>query len=165
MVGSLAEQNTTCLEVNSLMFESHEERPHGMVLVDNNGSLAVVQGWMRHDCIDDRLVNPLAIFVDFCDSRPNHVVLMHVIPEHLVDTNLKDTLEIGIDWLGKNTSDAKLVDVKTRSMSIVEYLGMSEAMDRWTIEVFFSVETSELYVRLVCDRDSSLVRRKTFANA
>ena len=79
---------------------------------------------MCHDCIDHNLVDSLAIVVNFRDSGPKHVILVHIIPKHFIHPNLKYALKVGIDGFLKDSSDPQLVDIKARSVAIVEYLWM-----------------------------------------
>jgi hypothetical protein len=74
--------------------------------------------------------------MDFRYSRPQHVVLVHVIPKHLIDTNFENRFEIWIYRFRQYARDAKLIDVETRSVTIVKDLWMPEAVNRWAVEIF-----------------------------
>jgi hypothetical protein len=133
MVGSLTEEDRTRLEMDTFVLVSHKQRPHWMRLVDLDGAIGIIQTGMIHDCVDNRLVHLLPVNMNLTHIWPKHVVLVHVVPQHFIDSNFKDTLKVSIDRLGKNTTDTKLVNVKTGSMSIIKDLRVAQTMDRRTV--------------------------------
>ena len=97
--------------MNSLVFETHKERPEGMFLVDLDRTVRIVERRVSHDGIHYTLVDALAVFVHFRNGWPQHVVFVHVIPQHLVDTDLEDAFEVWVHGLCNHTRYTKLVDV------------------------------------------------------
>jgi hypothetical protein len=62
---------------------------------------------------------------------------VHIIPQHLINANLKDAFKVSIHRLGKDSRDTELVDVKARSVAVVENLRVTQSMrsrpdqDKW----------------------------------
>mmetsp|Transcript_29599 Transcript_29599/g.87737 ORF Transcript_29599/g.87737 Transcript_29599/m.87737 type:complete len:275 (+) Transcript_29599:1430-2254(+) len=83
-----AEKNRAGLKMDSFVLKSHEQRPHGMVLVHRDALIA--QRWVIFDRIDDGFVHLLPVLVNFRNHGPHHIILMHIVPEHFVDANFED---------------------------------------------------------------------------
>jgi len=69
---SFAEQHGTRFEVDTLVFVPHEERPHGMRLIDSDATSTstVVEAFVRQNRVLDRLVHLLPVLVDLGNGRP-----------------------------------------------------------------------------------------------
>lgn len=128
MIRGLAKEDRACLQVNTLVFKPHEQRPHGMILVDNDRSVAIIERGVCHDGIRNSFVYLFPVLVNFRNCRPKHVILVHVIPQHLIHTNFKDTFKVSIHRLGQDSRDTELVYVQTRSVTVIEYLRMTQSM-------------------------------------
>lgn len=102
---------------------------HGMRLIDMNG-LVVVQTRMSLNGIYNCIINLLTVSMNLRDGWPEHVVLVHIVPEHLIDTNFKNGFKISVHRLVQYSRDAEFVNVKTRRMTIVKDLGVAKAMRR-----------------------------------
>lgn len=83
---------------------------------------------MSHDGIDDSVVNIFTILMNLGNSRPNHVILVHVIPKHFVYTNFENGFEVCIDGFFENSSNAKFVDVETGCVTVVKDLGVTKTV-------------------------------------
>ena len=124
----------------ALVLEPHEQRPHRVVLIYNQAfTILAFQTGMIHDYINDGIVDILSIFIDFANRRPEHIIFVHIIPKHFVDADLKDGLEVGVDGFGEYACDAEFVDIKAWRVAVVEYLGMTESVDWWPIQILMCV--------------------------
>lgn len=60
---------------------------------------------------------------------------MHIVPEHFIDAHLENAFKVRIDGFVENTTDAQLVDVQARRVSVVKDLGVTESMGRGTVKI------------------------------
>mmetsp|Transcript_2902 Transcript_2902/g.5017 ORF Transcript_2902/g.5017 Transcript_2902/m.5017 type:complete len:234 (-) Transcript_2902:497-1198(-) len=104
VVWSLTKKNGTRFEMNALVFKSHKQCPHWMRLVDFDRPIGIVQTRMIHDGIRNYVIDLFPVFMNFTDGRPQHVVLVHIIPQHLINSNLKNAFEVCVYRLLQNTS-------------------------------------------------------------
>ena len=103
-----------------------------MILIHQHGfrSPIVVQRRMSHYGIHYRVINVFAVFVDLADGGPDHIVFVHIVPEHFIDADFKDGFEVSIDRFGEDSSNAEFIDVEAGCVAIVEDLGVTKSMDR-----------------------------------
>jgi hypothetical protein len=132
MGGSFTEEHRASLEMDSLVFVPHKQRPHGVRLVNLDRAVRVVQAGMVHNGIHHHIMHLFAVLMSFLHRWPQHVVFVHVIPKHFVNSNLVDALKVSIDRFGQDTIDTELVDIEACSMPIVKDLGMTESVWRRT---------------------------------
>ena len=100
-----------------------------MLLID----LWILQARMVQNGIRNNLVDLLSILMDLSHRRPDHFILVHIIPKHFIYADFKNGLEIRIDGLVQDASEPKLVDVKTGCVAIVKDLRVTKAMNRRTV--------------------------------
>lgn len=115
------------------MLETHEQGPHRMRLIDSHRSVGIIQARMVLNHINNGVVDLLTVFMDLPDSRPEHISHQHVIPKHLIYTNLKDRFEVRIDRFVQYTCDTELIDVQTRCVTVIEDLWMTQSMNGRTV--------------------------------
>ena len=134
----LAEQDRRCLEMDALVLESHKEGPEWVVLVYQHTIIA--QSLVRLDGMDDSLIHLLSVFVHLSDRGPEHVVLVHVVPKHLINAYFENRLEVGVDGLVQDARDSKFVDVQTGRVAVVEYLRMAQSVNWRAVERVLPLE-------------------------
>mmetsp|Transcript_15814 Transcript_15814/g.20669 ORF Transcript_15814/g.20669 Transcript_15814/m.20669 type:complete len:200 (-) Transcript_15814:149-748(-) len=81
--------------------------------------------------------------MNFPDSWPEHIILMHIIPKHLIHTNFKNTLKVSIYSLIKHTTHTQFIHVQTSRMPIIKNLRMTQPMRRRTIKRLLTLQTSK----------------------
>ena len=109
--------------------------PHGMIVIYCNRIFPVwiIQTRMIQNCVFYYFVNLLTIFIDFSNCRPQHIIFVHIIPQHFINANLKNTFEISVDRFGQDSANSKFINVKTCSVPVIKNLRMSQSMWRWSI--------------------------------
>mmetsp|Transcript_48714 Transcript_48714/g.139303 ORF Transcript_48714/g.139303 Transcript_48714/m.139303 type:complete len:357 (+) Transcript_48714:1671-2741(+) len=140
--GRLPEQHGRGLEVDPLVLKAHEERPHGVVPAHGHGrrAAAILQRRVCGDEMGDGLVDLLPVGVHLGDQGPDHVVLVHVVPQHLVHADLEDGLKVGVHGPVQDPGHAELVDVEARRVAVVEDLWVSQAVHRGPVEGLLAPE-------------------------
>mmetsp|Transcript_14630 Transcript_14630/g.40650 ORF Transcript_14630/g.40650 Transcript_14630/m.40650 type:complete len:330 (-) Transcript_14630:725-1714(-) len=141
--GCLAKQNRTRFEMDALVFVSHEKGPHGMGLVHRDRAIGIVQRRVVHNGILDDLVDLFAVFVNLTNRWPEHVVFVHVVPQHFIHSNLKNAFEVGVARFAQDPAHSKFVDVEACRVAVIKDLGMPQSVRWWSVEIFFAVQSSE----------------------
>mmetsp|Transcript_27925 Transcript_27925/g.64938 ORF Transcript_27925/g.64938 Transcript_27925/m.64938 type:complete len:363 (+) Transcript_27925:1692-2780(+) len=143
--GRLPEEDGGGLQVDGLMLHAHEDGPKRMIPCDLHRlrAIAIVQAGVRGNHVAHNLVHLLPVLLDLLDSGPHHVILVHVIPQHLVHADLHDGLHVRIHWVLQHSGHPQLIDVQAGRVSIVKDLGMSQAMNGRPVERLLTQKTSE----------------------
>ena len=85
---------------------------------------------MGRDHALDRGKDFAPVLEHLADRWPDHLVLSHVIPAHLVDARLENIFHVSVDGSVEEPGQAKLVDVQHGDVAVVEDLGVPETVDR-----------------------------------
>ena len=139
--GQLADQHRRGFEVDALVVEAHEQRPKGVAHAD--GRVAVGEVGVGLDELADGGVDLLAIGVGLGKAGPQHLVLGHVVPAHLVHAGLEDALEVGVEGRRDQPGHPQLVDVERRRMTVVEDHRVAQVVVGRAVEGFLALQGGE----------------------
>mmetsp|Transcript_13414 Transcript_13414/g.31937 ORF Transcript_13414/g.31937 Transcript_13414/m.31937 type:complete len:250 (+) Transcript_13414:1785-2534(+) len=148
VAGRLPEEHRAGLKVDGFVLHAHEDGPQRVIPGDLHRRSAVVIleiGMSGNDLAHD-FVDLLPVLLDLLHGRPDHVILVHVIPKHLVDSNLHDRLHVRVHCVLQHSSHPQLVDVQAGSVSVVKDLWMPQAMHRRTVEGLLAMKASEKHL-------------------
>mmetsp|Transcript_28099 Transcript_28099/g.64835 ORF Transcript_28099/g.64835 Transcript_28099/m.64835 type:complete len:205 (-) Transcript_28099:82-696(-) len=90
--------------------------------------------------LTDNLVRSASVLCDVGNWGPLHFVLAHVIPAHFIHPGLQNHLQVRINRVLHEPSNAELVDVNARGVSIIEYHGVTKPVVRRAGESFLALQ-------------------------
>ena len=116
VTGRLPEEYRAGFEVDGFVLRAHEDGPQRVIPGDLRRRSAVIVleiGMSRNDLTHD-FVGLLPVLLDLLHRRPDHVIFAHVIPKHLVDSNLHHRLHVRVHCILQHSSYPQLIDVGGR---------------------------------------------------
>ena len=127
--------------MDAFVLEAQEERPQGVVHAD--GRVAVGEVGVGGDEVADDGIHLLAIGVGLGEAGPQHLVLRHVVPAHLVDAGLEDAFEIGVERRVDEACHPQLVDVEGRRVTVVEDHRVAQVMVGRPVEGLLALQAGK----------------------